>query len=95
VKGTEQQWSFKARPATVLKKKPFVPKHEKKYTEPKNIRLNTERRAQEWMVFELEMKEKFSQYEENTKMVIVLLYNIIYFYIELNLCLLYSRDKKK
>ena len=45
MKGTEQQWSFKARPATVLKKKPFVPKHEKKYTEPKNIRLNTERRA--------------------------------------------------
>jgi len=74
VKGAEQQWSFKARPATVLKKKPFVPKHEKKYTEPKNIRLNTERRAQEWMVFELEIKEKFSQYEENTRMVIVLLY---------------------
>ncbi|XP_015378708.1 PREDICTED: uncharacterized protein LOC107172911 isoform X2 [Diuraphis noxia] len=68
VKSTEQQWSFKARPATVLKKKPFVPKYEKKYTEPKNIRLNTERRAQEWMVFELEMKEKFSQYEENTRM---------------------------
>ncbi|KAL4113167.1 hypothetical protein QTP88_016840 [Uroleucon formosanum] len=68
VKGQEQQWSFKARPATVLKKKPFVPKHEKKYTEPKNIRLNTERRAQEWMVFELEIKEKFSQYEENTRM---------------------------
>ncbi|XP_026810968.1 targeting protein for Xklp2-like isoform X3 [Rhopalosiphum maidis] len=68
VKSTEQPWSFKARPATVLKKKPFVPKHEKKYTEPKNIRLNTERRAQEWMVFELEIKEKFSQYEENTRM---------------------------
>lgn len=68
VKSTEQPWSFKARPATVLKKKPFVPKHEKKYTEPKNIRLNTERRAQEWMVFELEIKEKFSQYEENSRM---------------------------
>ncbi|XP_022164807.1 uncharacterized protein LOC111029879 isoform X2 [Myzus persicae] len=65
---TEQQRSFKARPATVLKKKPFVPKHEKKYTEPKNVFLNTERRAQEWMVFELEMKKKFSQYEENKRM---------------------------
>lgn len=78
VKSTEQPWSFKARPATVLKKKPFVPKHEKKYTEPKNIRLNTERRAQEWMVFELEIKEKFSQYEENSRMVIFLLFALLY-----------------
>lgn len=60
---------FKARPATVLKKKPFVPKHEKKYTAPQNIRLNTERRAQEWMVFEQEIKEKFSYYEEISRMV--------------------------
>ncbi|XP_050539464.1 uncharacterized protein LOC126904460 isoform X2 [Daktulosphaira vitifoliae] len=62
-----QQWMFKARPATVLKKKPFVPKHEKKYTEPKNVQLNTERRAKEWMVFEQELKEKFSHYEEMAK----------------------------
>lgn len=62
VKSTEPEWSFKARPATVLTKKPFVPNHEKKYTEPKDIRLNTERCAQEWMVFELEIREKFSQY---------------------------------
>ncbi|VVC29847.1 Hypothetical protein CINCED_3A006199 [Cinara cedri] len=64
----EQQWMFKARPATVLKKKPFVPKHEKKCTAPQNIRLNTERRAQEWMVFEQEIKEKFSHYEEISRM---------------------------
>lgn len=69
MKNTEPQWTFKARPATVLKKKPFVPKHEKKYTEPKNIRLNTERRAQEWMVFEQEIKEKFSHYEELSRKV--------------------------
>jgi len=74
---TEQQWLFKARPATVLKKKPFVPKHEKKYTEPINIRLNTERRAQEWIIFELELKKKISQYEENTRMVIFLLYLLL------------------
>lgn len=48
----------------MLKKKPFVPKFEKKYTEPKNIRLNTEKRAQDWMIFEQEIKEKFSHYEE-------------------------------
>lgn len=46
-----------------------MPKIERKCTEPKNIRLNTERRAQEWMVFEQEMKEKFSQYTEITKKV--------------------------
>lgn len=66
---SESQWIFKARPATVLKKKPFVPKHERKYTEPKNINLNTERRAKEWMVFEQEIKEKFSYYEEMAKIV--------------------------
>lgn len=69
MKSSEQPWMFKARPATVLKKKPFVPKHEKKFTEPKNIRLNTERRAQEWMVFEQEMKEKFSHFEEMSRKV--------------------------
>lgn len=74
VKSNEQQWIFKARPATVLKKKPFVPKIERKCTEPKNICLNTERRAQEWMVFEQEMKEKFSQYTEITKKVNCTLY---------------------
>uniref|UniRef100_A0A2S2R5H5 Targeting protein for Xklp2 n=1 Tax=Sipha flava TaxID=143950 RepID=A0A2S2R5H5_9HEMI len=67
LKNIEPQWTFKARPATVLKRKPFVPKHEKKFTEPKNICLNTERRAQEWMVFEQEIKEKFSHYEELLK----------------------------
>lgn len=67
VKSSNEPWMFKARPATVLYKKPFIPKIEKKYTEPKNIRLNTERRAQEWMVFEQEMKEKFSHYEEISK----------------------------
>lgn len=72
MKSIETQWTFKARPATVLKKKPFVPKHEKKYTEPKNIRLNTELRAQQWMVFELEIKEKFSHYEEISRKVLTL-----------------------
>lgn len=83
-KSTEQPWIFKARPATVLKKKPFVPKFEKKCTEPKNIRLNTERRAQEWMIFEQEIKEKFSHYEEISRMVnkMALYYFnlLIYFY---------------
>jgi len=60
---------FKARPATVLKKKPFVPKHEKRYTEPKRIHLNTERRAKEWIVFEQEIKEKCSRYEEMARKV--------------------------
>lgn len=53
----------------MLQKKPFIPKHEKKYTEPKNMRLNTERRAKEWMVFEQEIKEKFSHYEEMLRLV--------------------------
>jgi len=78
VKGTEPQWMFKARPATVLKKKPFVPKHEKRYTEPKNIRLNTERRAKEWMVFEQEMKEKFSHYEQLSRKVNDILYYLTF-----------------
>lgn len=68
MKSTEQ-WVFKARPATVLKIKPFVPKIERKYTEPKSIRLNTERRAQEWIIFEQEMKEKFSYNSEIIKKV--------------------------
>lgn len=69
INDTSNQWIFKARPATVLRKKPFMPKHEKKYTEPKNICLNTEKRAQEWMIFEQEIKEKFSFYEEASKKV--------------------------
>lgn len=71
---------FKARPATVLKKKPFVPKHEKRYTEPKNIRLNTERRAQEWIVFEQEMKTKFSQYEEMSRKVMIIFFFFYFLY---------------
>lgn len=94
MQSSEKQWMFKARPATVLKKKPFIPKLEKKFVEPKNIRLNTERRAQEWMVFEQEMKEKFSQYEEMSKQVPnQLLLCIIYTF-----CLTYVlrlRSKKK
>lgn len=60
---------FKARPATVLQRKPFIPKHEKKYTAPLNICLNTERRAREWLVFEHEIREKFAYYDEISKMV--------------------------
>jgi hypothetical protein len=33
----------------------------------KNKYFNTERRAQEWMVFEQEMKETFSHYEKMPK----------------------------
>lgn len=77
MKSNEQQWMFKARPATVLKQKPFIPKHQKKCTTPQNIRLNTERRAQEWMVFEHEIKEKFSHYEEISKMVCIIIYAIL------------------
>lgn len=68
MKSTEQ-WVFKARPATVLKKKPFVPKMDRKFTEPKSVRLNTERRAQEWIIFEQEMKEKFLYNSELIKKV--------------------------
>ncbi|XP_050422631.1 uncharacterized protein LOC126834612 isoform X3 [Adelges cooleyi] len=67
VSNKNAQWMFKARPATVLKKKPFVPKHEQKCTKAKDVCLNTERRAKEWMVFEQEIKEKFSHYEEMSK----------------------------
>lgn len=73
-----EQWVFKARPATVLKKKPFVPKIERKYTEPTNIKLNTEKRAQEWILFEQEMKEKFSHNAEIIKKV----YDALQFFIK-------------
>jgi len=64
IKSAEQQCMFKARPATVLKKKPFVPKHEKRCTEARNIYLSTERRAKDWMVFEQKMKVNFLRQEE-------------------------------
>lgn len=77
MKSNEEQWMFKARPATVLKQKPFVPKYQKKYTTPQNIRLNTEKRAQVWMVFEQEIKEKFSHYEEILKIVCIIIYAML------------------
>lgn len=52
-----------------------MPKHEKKYTEPKNICLNTNRRAQEWILFEQELKKKMSHYNEISQKV-----NKIYWY---------------
>ncbi|XP_077296355.1 targeting protein for Xklp2 homolog [Arctopsyche grandis] len=51
--------TFKARPAIVLSKKPFVPIHkEKVLTEPCQRTLTTEQRAKEREMYDLKMKEK-------------------------------------
>ncbi|KAJ8922403.1 hypothetical protein NQ315_004348 [Exocentrus adspersus] len=49
---------FKARPATVLHKKPFEPKKERFLTEIDEFELNTEKRAAEREIFEQYKKEK-------------------------------------
>lgn len=55
---TEQK-QFKAKPATVLYKKPFEPKKEDRLlTEISEFKLNTDQRAKEREDFDLHLKEK-------------------------------------
>lgn len=56
--------AFKARPAIVLSKKPFVPIHKDKVlTEPCQVKLTTEQRAKEREMYDLKMKEKEEIFE--------------------------------
>lgn len=61
---------FKARPAKVLEKKPFIPiKLERPVVEVKNFTLNTNKRAKEREEFEKKQKEREATIEETKKQV--------------------------
>lgn len=61
---------FKARPAKVLEKKPFIPtKAERPVVEVKNFMLNTNKRAKEREEFEQKLKERELIVEETKKQV--------------------------
>lgn len=54
---------FKARPSTVVHKKPFVPKKVEHPIIVENFLLSTEQRAKEREEFDKKLKEKESQLE--------------------------------
>lgn len=67
--------TFKARPATVVHKEPFIPKKQDHVISVEEFSLTTERRAKERAEFEKKLKEKEEELEMIKRKVINVLTN--------------------
>jgi hypothetical protein len=68
----QQAAQFKARPATVLYKKPFEPKKSSNpFTDITAVELNTERRAKEREEFDTKIKLEQAELEEFRRLVCI------------------------
>jgi hypothetical protein len=71
-KKLQQAAQFKARPADVIHKKPFVPrKSERPLTDVTSVELNTQRRAKKREAFDAKIKSEQEKIEELRRLVCI------------------------